>query len=94
VRIAGILNRNSKTVWATYSKAVKKLPKKFDVKEDNVSVPLSIIKNREYSVLESIVGYLKEEHELSYQDISELLGRAYKTIATVYRRYKLKKNKI
>ncbi len=94
VRIAGILNRNSKTVWATYSKAVKKLPKRFVVKEDKISVPLSIIKSREYSVLESIVGYLKEEHELSYQDISELLGRSYRTIATVYRRYKLKKNKI
>jgi len=91
VRISRLLNRNSKTIWATYNKAVKKLPNKFSVKEDKISVPLSIFKDRKYSILESIVAYLKDEHELSYHQISKLLNRSYRTIATVYRRYRLKK---
>ncbi|MAG08571.1 hypothetical protein CMO89_03795 [Candidatus Woesearchaeota archaeon] len=91
IKISKLLNRNSKTIWATYNKAAKKLAKRFIAKEENISIPLSIFKSRKYSVLESVVGYLKEEHELSYHQISELLNRSYRTIATVYRRYRLKK---
>ena len=91
VRISGLLNRNSKTIWATYNKAVKKLSKRFTVKDEEISIPISIFHDRKYSVLESIVAYLKVEHGLSYHQISELLNRSYRTIATVYRRHGLKK---
>ena len=57
--IAVLINRNDRTIWATYNVACKKRKEKLVAKESKIFIPVSILKDRKYSVLESVVGYLK-----------------------------------
>jgi len=56
----------------------------------SIHIPLNIFLPRNLSVLESLVFYLKKDHDLSFNDISKLLGKNYQTIWTVYRRALIK----
>ncbi len=89
--IALLTNRSQKTIWQAYNS--KKKIKKFIVKNKEPSFPISILRDRKLSVLESIVLYLKDSLKLSYHQISKLLKRDYKTIWTVYHRAKIKLKK-
>ena len=83
------LNRSSKTIWVTYQRAKKKMPKKLKGKSD-IFIPVEIFQNRKFSVLEILVSYLKQEQEISYKDIAKLINRNYRTVLTVYRRFRKK----
>jgi len=89
--ISKLLNRKSNTIWTTYKNAIKKSKKPLNVEEGCITIPVEILSIRKFSVLESIVSYLKDHYNLSFKTISELLGRNYQTIRTVYLRYKKKK---
>ena len=67
-------------------------PKVFDITESEFYFPIYILKNRNLSVLESIVVYLKEKLNLSLIKISSLLKRDPSTIWTIYHRALKKKN--
>ena len=84
--IALLLNRNDRTIWTTYNNSKKKLPEPFVVKPSDISLPLSIFKERKLSVLESIAVYLKDEIGLTLHEIASLLNRNDRTIWTVYTR--------
>ncbi len=84
-KIAELLGRNRKTVWQTYKNAVKKQSKKFEVKETEYNITVSKFKD-ELSILETAVVYLKDQYNLSYHYIAELLQRDERTIWTVYNR--------
>ena len=84
-KIAELLGRNRKTVWQTYKNAVKKQSKKFEAKETEYNIPVSRFKD-ELSILETAVVYLKEQYNLSYHYIAQLLQRDERTIWTVYNR--------
>ena len=91
-QIALILNRDDRTIWATYNAACKKRQKKLDVKESQFFIPTLIFKDRRFSVLESIVRYLKDDFNLRYSEISNLLNRDQRNIWTIcYRAAKKKK---
>ena len=90
--IATILNRKLSTIYTTYQKSQKKYPHSLDCSDRSVILPLSIARDRTYSVLENIVAYLKEKESLSFTQISVLLHRNYSTVQTVYRRYCVKNN--
>ena len=90
-KIAVTLNRDDRTVWATYHHSLKKLRSRFMYKKSEITIPVSIIRNRELSVLENIVKYLKEELGMKYHEIAELLNRDDRTIWTTYHRVKEKK---
>jgi len=92
-KIAKILNRSSKTIWATYSKAHSKMPEKFKAEVSTYYIPVGILSERIVSVLESLVEFLREKHDLSYKQISVLLNRDNRTIWTVYQRAKQKRVK-
>ncbi|MFH1501046.1 MAG: hypothetical protein ABIE22_03830 [archaeon] len=51
-----------------------------------VRIPVDIFKDRNLSVLEVLVEYLKEKLNLSYHKIAVLLNRDDRTIWTVYNR--------
>ena len=87
--ISRLLNRSSKTIWITYQRTKKKMPKKFKGKSDIV-IPVEIFQNRKFSVLEILVSYLKREQGISYKEIAKLINRNYRTVLTVYRRFKKK----
>ena len=89
--IAKILNRSYSTIILTYKNSVKKFPKKLVVKELQNSFPVSGLRDRNYSVLESIVKFLKKKFTLT--EISLLLKRDVRTIWTVNERVKKKRLK-
>mgnify|MGYP000223933198 CR=1 FL=1 len=88
--IAKLLNRNDRTIWATYSNSRKKLTEKFVIEDNKYFIPAPIISNRSFSVLESIVSYMKDNLNLRYSQIALMLHRDQRTVWTVYNRRKRK----
>ena len=83
-KIAALLNRDDRTIWTAYKKAIGKRKEKFSVAEEKYSVPCSIFSDRKLGPLESLAVYLKDEQHLSIKKISELLNRNYRTIWLSY----------
>ncbi len=90
-QIAKLTKRSEKTIWQAYNSS-KKFPK-FKIEYSKYYLPLSILSNRKFAVLESVVKYLREALKLNYSEISKLLHRDERTIWTVYSRVKKKNAK-
>ena len=91
-QIAFLTNRNEIALAVSYRNAKKKLEAKFVVEEISpYSIPVSILQDRNLSVLENISAYLKDTFGLAYHKIALLLNRDDRTIWTVYQRAKKKK---
>jgi len=88
--IALLLNRNDRTIWTTYNIACKKRKEKLSAKESKFSIPTSIFTDRKLSVLEALVGYLRNKFKLRYSKIAALLNRDERNMWSVYSRYKKK----
>jgi hypothetical protein len=87
--VSRLLNRDISTIYQAYRFSQKKLPDKLEI-ESGLSIPLNVIANRKLATLESIVVYLKEQMNMSYNEIALALKRNMKTVYTVYHRAKLK----
>ena len=87
--IAEATGRDKKSVWANYKRAAKKMPWKFEV-EEGTAIPLSAFR-KELSMLEGIVGYLKDSKKMKGAEIAKLLNKAPANIWTIYQRV-LRKN--
>ncbi|MCX6742536.1 MAG: right-handed parallel beta-helix repeat-containing protein [Candidatus Pacearchaeota archaeon] len=85
--IAKLLNRDDRTIWATYKNTLKKKKEKLEVKQSKISIPLSIFVNRKLSILESLILYLKEKG-FSFKEISKLINRDQRNIWTINSRAK------
>ena len=93
-QIASLTNRNEVALAVSYRNAKKKLESKFVVEEISpYSLPVTILQDRNLSVLENIVSYLKDTFGLAYHKIALLLNRNDRTIWTVYQRAKKKHGK-
>ena len=92
-KIAFILNRSEKTVWQAYHGSQQKYPKSLEEQFSDNDVPFHLLENRELSLFEIIVAYLRERKLLSYHEIAVLLKRDERTIWTVYHRVKAKRKK-
>lgn len=90
-KIAKLLNRNSGAILNSYNNANKKYPSGLFAKETNIQIPIDILANRNYSILENITIFLKEIKDLRIKDIASHLNKNPKTISTVYRRVKNKR---
>ncbi len=98
----GKLNKITKAVVAKESIAQESITKGSIAKEGvakekgkfdrivDLAVPCSIFSNRDFSILESLVSYLRDEKKLSLVQISRELGKSSSTVKTVYWRYKKK----
>ena len=88
--IARLLNRDDRTIWDAYSNAQKSgcvaLPT-----ESTHSIPTSVFSDREFSMLELLTRYLKEECNMRLCKIALLLNKDARTIWTVYSRIKTKR---
>jgi DNA-directed RNA polymerase specialized sigma24 family protein len=91
--IARQLNRDDRTVWTTYHVGKSKISISSSDKSE-LTIPVSIFTSRRLSVLESVVFYLKTNHDFSLNEIANLLGKNYRTIWTVYRRAMKKSNDV
>lgn len=88
--IAKLLNRDQRTIWVTYANAKKKKLVLDIENSSQLMLPLNIFYSRNFSVLENIVLYLRTTHSLSFNQISDLIGKNYQTVRTVYKRALLK----
>jgi len=88
--IARLLNRDQRTIWATYKNSKRKHPEDFSQISEGILIPSSIFKDRGISVLELIVNHLKCEHSLRLKDIANMLNRSGSTIRTIHSRLKNK----
>ena len=88
--IGRILGRDDRTIWGTYDKACKKDPSTLTVEQSAVKeptiddIPLNIFANKDLGILESLTKYLKENLELSNNEIADLLSRDNRTIWGAY----------
>ena len=93
-QIGSLTNRNPVALAVSYRNAKKKLEDKFVVEEISpYSIPVSILQDRNLSVLENIVSFLKDTFGLTYHKIAVLLNRNDRTIWTVYQRARKKYGK-
>ena len=84
--IAELLNRDQRTIWVTYANAKKKKIVLDLHNSSTLTLPINMFTSRTFSVLETIVFYLRTSHNLTFNQISGLLNKNYRTIWTVYRR--------
>ncbi|MBI2101726.1 hypothetical protein HYT53_03870 [Candidatus Woesearchaeota archaeon] len=89
-KIARLLNRSSKTIWATYHNAARKMPSTFGSISNEIFIPVSVFAGRKFSTLESLVGFIKD---LGYSnhEVALMLRLDDRTIWTVYDRVKMKR---
>ncbi len=89
-QIARLLNRDDRTIWTTYRHACQKYSQQFFLAEETLSISAKQFARRKLSVLETLVCYLREQHDLTYKEISVMLRRNERTIWTVYLRVRKK----
>ena len=89
-KIAKLLNRSSKTIWATYHNAAKKMPSPFGLVSTEILIPVSVFADRKFSTLESLVGFIKDL-DYSNHEVALMLHLDDRTIWTVYDRVKKKR---
>lgn len=82
--IARLLNRDDRTIWATYSNSRKKSRAPLDL-ESPVLIPISIFSSRDRSPLEALVSYMKNSG-YTVSQISRMLDKDYQTVYTTQRR--------
>jgi len=90
--IAKELNRDDRTIWTAYKKSQEKQRELLSIKETKVLLPISIFKDRRFTVFESVVLYLKEKR-MRYSEIAKSLDRNQRNIWTVYSRAVIKLHK-
>ena len=88
--IAELLNRDQRNIWQICHSAKQKFPSKFSVKKSKFMIPVSVLADKKFSALESVVAYLKDNLGLTYHEIASLIKRDDRTVWTVYHRYKKK----
>jgi len=83
--IARYLNRDERTIWTAYQKAIQKQHQMIEVKETKMFLPVSILRNRKLTVLESLIVYLKSK-EMKYSEIAEIIRRDQRNIRTAHQK--------
>jgi len=89
-KIASELNRDDRSIWRTYQQSKIKSEIALELKKDEILIPISIFKNRNLSILEHLVVYLKDELDIPVKEISTLVNKKPSTIWTVHNRAKKK----
>lgn len=85
-----ILGRDQRVLSTTYRNAKKKFPSEIKISSSKHYFPCHLLQNKQWSVLENIVHYLKQAYHLSNSEIATLLNKDPRTIWTVIDRIKKK----
>ncbi len=81
--IARAINRDDRTVWTACNKAKKKEENIFVIDNSSEQIPLSVMNDERFTILESLILHLKERG-LSYKEIGLLLGRDQRNVWTIH----------
>ena len=87
--IAVELNRDERGIWGGYQRAKKKMSQAFSI-EPTTTIPISIFENRDLSILENVVMFLKDSLNWKLVQIARTLNKKSTTISTAYSRAKEK----
>ncbi len=87
--IAVLLDRDDRSIWTSYHRATKKQSSCFHITQSTPTIPLSILANRDFSLLESIIFHLFSTG-LKPAAIARLLHRSAPIIYTVLGRARAK----
>jgi hypothetical protein len=82
--IAQLLNRNDRTIWTTYKKAQKKHSQPFDAAGEKTVVPCTVFLDRSLGPLQALTLYTRDEMKFSFNEISQMLNRDYRTVWLSY----------
>ncbi len=93
-KIAEIINRDDRTVWTAYYKSKEKLSKRFSANGEEPAVPCDIFSERSIGPLEALTIYCRDQLKLSFNEISHILNRDYRTIWLSYNNGKKKRGKV
>lgn len=88
--MARILGRNQISLSSSYRHARKKYVHSLHIAESQWHIPAVIFQNRQFSILETIVLYLKKEYQMQNSTIARLLAKDQRTIWTVVQRIRNK----
>jgi hypothetical protein len=89
-QIVQLTGRTKQGVYQTYKNACKRHPGRLMASSVGYVFPIRQISQGRYTILETIVVYLKEQYHLSFSSIAKLLHRDPRTIWTVFNRARLK----
>lgn len=89
-KIAEVLGRNEKNIWHAYHNATQKVPAPIRGEPSSILVPVEIFSENKLAPLESLVVFLKDQHNISFAAVARLLSRNASTIRTSYTRAKKK----
>lgn len=89
-KIADLVGRDQRNIWQVYNSAKIKFPSRFPTKKSRFMIPVSVLSDKKFSVLEAIVAYLRDDLGLTYHEIAVLIKRDDRTVWTVYQRFKKK----
>lgn len=87
--IAEALKRDDRSIWTSYSRAIKKQKNSIKISNPVPFIPITILQNRKLSFLESIVFYLHNQ-KLRPKQIAIVLHRKAPIIHTVLNRVRKK----
>ena len=87
--IAVLISKSQKSIWQSYNSSKKKFPSVFKITVSDYYIPISILQ-KPFTILESVVLFLKDDLLLSFHKIATILKRDDRTIWTVYNRAKKK----
>lgn len=85
-QIAKLLSKSQQSVWISYRNAQKKHRGRLPSVHTGFDLPITCLQNSRFSVLENIVIFLREKHDLKFSKIAGMLNRSQTTIWTTYNR--------
>ena len=88
--IAKLIGRDERSIWTSYHRALKKFSDPLPIVSD-YPIPISIFKDRSFSILESLTSYLSEEFSLKLSEMARLMNKSSPLVYTVLKRAKDKK---
>ena len=81
--IAGALQRDERTIWTAYNKAIEKDKTPIKVEDNEITISVELLRNRNFTVFEIIISSLKEQG-MKFSEIAKLLDRDQRNIWTIY----------
>ncbi|MFC1754163.1 hypothetical protein ACFL96_12375 [Thermoproteota archaeon] len=91
--ISKLLNRDERSIWTSHNRAKEKMPEPFADAGKSLFIPIEIFSNREMSILENLVLYLREHTDETNYGIAKLLNKTPSMIYTIYNRARAKTGK-
>jgi hypothetical protein len=90
--IAELLNRDPRTIWGAFSSASAKNPSPFfGIDETAIQLPVVMLRDRHFGMLENLVWHMHENLGLKYSRIAVLIKRNDRTVWTAWMRARKKR---